>query len=174
MSVRTVVLTMATAVLAGAFGSSAAAQPLPPPEYGVRFDRPPLGSSIRRFAVKSEGFPVNRRYHELTEAERAMVHAPYERIEPGDEPPFPAEGLKPILEAIRKGQDRLLVTGLLTIVATVDQNGDVKSAKVLTSPNDEMAKFVGKLLFVTKFKPAVCAGQPCGMDYLLDLRFNVE
>ena len=154
--------------------AQAHSQSLPPAEYGIKQDQPTIGSNIRRYAVKPGRIPINRRYAELTAEERAIVHAPYENIAPGDEPPFPVDGLRPLFDAIRKGQRYLLVKGSLRLVATVDSNGDVQSVDVLASPDAEMTTFVGKMLMVTKFKPALCHRQPCRMEYPLDLQFNVE
>jgi hypothetical protein len=154
--------------------AQAHSQSLPPAEYGIKQDQPAIGSNILRYAVKPGNIPINRRYAELTAEEKAIVHAPYEAIAPGDEPPFPADGLKPLFNAIRNGQRYLLVKGSLRLIATVDATGDVQSVEVLASPDAEVTTFVAKLLMATKFKPALCHGLPCRMEYPLNLQFNVE
>jgi hypothetical protein len=144
------------------------------PEYGIKFEDPPAGSGIRREAVRGSRVPINRTYRELTPEQRAIVHGWYESIAPGDEPPFPAEGMKPILDAVRKAQAKLLVTGELFLIATVEKTGEVSSVKAVGSPSPEMTQFAAAVVALTKFKPAVCAGQPCKMEFPLCYVFRVE
>jgi len=144
------------------------------PEYSIKFENPPIGSHIRRDAVRGSPIPINRSYHELTPEQRASVHRWYESIAPGDEPPFPLDGLKPVHDAVRKGQAKLLVTGELFLIATVEANGVVAQVKAIGSPSPEMTKFASTVLLLTKFKPAVCAGRPCKMDFPLWYSFRVE
>lgn len=82
--------------------------------------------------------------------------------------------MKSILDVVRKGQEKLLVTGKLYLVATVEPNGKVSTVKAYGSPNPEMAKFASEVLLLTKFKPAVCGGRPCRMDFPLWYNFKVE
>jgi len=151
-----------------------AAQQAPPPQYGIKFDDPPIGSNIRRYAVGPQSIPINRSYAELSSAERAKLHTWWEQIPDGDEPPFPTEGLKPIHDAVRQAQRRFLVTGELFLIATVEADGKVAGVKAIGSPSPEMTKFAATVLAVTKFKPAVCSGRPCRMDFPLRYLFRVE
>jgi hypothetical protein len=144
------------------------------PQYSIKFDHPPAGSLIKRAAVRGHALPFNRTYEQLTPEQRALLHGLYESIPPGDEPPFPAEGTKPIHDAMRKAQAKLLVRGELTLIATVEANGEVSSVKAIGSPSPEMTKFAGTILLLTKFKPAVCSGQPCKMDFPLWYEFRVQ
>jgi hypothetical protein len=160
--------TLALALSAASFG-----QQLPPGEYGIKAD-PQTGSNIRRYAVKATGIPINRRYDELTQEQKAIINAWYERIDPGDEPPFPARGLKPILDAVRQAQQKLLVSGELLLYASIDPAGDVDSLQVFASPDPQMTKFVSQVLVLTKFKPALCAGSPCRMEYPFTFSFTLE
>jgi hypothetical protein len=148
-------------------------QPLAPPEYGIKEDEPRVGTRIKRQVVSAGRIPINRRWHELTPEEQAIVRSAYETMAAGDEPPFPADGLKPLLDAIRQAERHLLVAGKLLLVATVDSKGEAQTVKVLASPDNAMTQFVAKVLIATKFKPAVCGGQPCCMDYLVELQFRL-
>jgi len=144
------------------------------PEYAVKADQPRTGSHIRRDAVKGGALPINRTYEQLTPEERAIVRGWYESMPAADEPPFPAEGMKPIHEAIGKAQAKLRARGELSLIATVGPNGEVSSVNAVGSPNPEMARFAGQVLLLTKFKPAVCGGQPCRMDFPLRYTFHVD
>ena len=142
------------------------------PSYGIRDLDPPTGSVIRREVVKGSVLPINKRYEELTAEEKATLNQYYERVDPGDEPPFPVEGLRPIYDAMRKAQNKLGVAGELILLATVGANGEVTEVKALGSPSEEMTKFAASVLFFTKFKPAICGGKPCQMQFPFAFNFR--
>jgi hypothetical protein len=144
------------------------------PEYSVQEDAPRTGSIIRHDQVSSTILPLNRTYQQLTPEQRGYVNSWYEYVAPGDEPPFPLDGLRPIFDAVRKGQEKLGVRGRLLFVATVEPDGKVSTVKAYGSPSPEMANFVGTVLLITKFKPAVCSGRPCRMDFPLSYQFKVR
>ena len=143
-------------------------------EYAIKQDLPPTGSMIRRYEIQGSSLPINKRYHDLSAEDRDQLNRLYERIEPGDEPPFPAEGLKPIYEAVGKAQARLLVTGKLILVVTVDSTGEASAVRAIGSPSEEMTKFAASVLMLTKYKPALCGGTSCRMDYPFSFSFNVR
>jgi hypothetical protein len=147
---------------------------LPEPEFTIRERNAHTGSNIRKDLLWGSSIPINRTYGQLTPEQKAVVHALYERIEPGDEPPFPVDGLKPILEAIRKGQSKLLVTGTLTLAADVDSSGDVTKVEVYDNPDPILTKFAASVLMITKFKPAICKGVPCRMQYPFSFVMRVQ
>jgi hypothetical protein len=157
----------------GLFAPSSQAQDSNP-QYGIKFDNPPTGSNIRREAVSGSKVPINRTYAQLSQTERELVRNWYEAMPATDEPPFPAEGLKPLLDAIRKVQARLLVSGELFLIASVDSTGTVTEVKAIGSPSPEMVKFAASLLLLTKFKPGYCGGQPCRMEFPMRQVFRVE
>ena len=133
-----------------------------------------LDGGLSRYAVRARSIPINRRYHELTAEQKEIINSWYEHIAPGDEPPFPAEGLQPIHEAIGRGQGKALVSGEMLLLATVNAAGDVEAVKVYRSPTKQMTQFVSGVLVLTKFKPAVCGGLPCRMEYPFTFTFKVE
>ena len=144
------------------------------PEYSIKYDDPPIGSRIRRDQAFTMHLPLNRTYQQLTPEQRAFVNSWYESFAPGDEPPYPLEGLKGMVDAVRKGQNMLLTTGRLFLVATVEPSGVVSTVKAYSSPSPEMTKFASEVMLLTKFKPAVCAGRRCRMDFPLVYNFEVR
>jgi hypothetical protein len=142
--------------------------------YGIREVDPRLGSLIRRYAVSGSSLPIDKRYSELTAEEKAIVIGWYEKVEAGDEPPFPVDGLRPIYDALRKAQANLLVGGELILVADVGADGKPTRVTALGSPSSEMTKFASSVLLLTKFKPAVCGGKPCKMQFPFRFKFHVE
>ena len=125
-TLRAIFATIAT-IQISTFGQSSR------PEYGIKFDAPEPGSFIRREAVRGSKIPINRNYSELTDAERNIVNSWYEHVGASDEPPFPIAGLKPILDALRRAQEKLLVTGELFLIAKVNSNGEDRKSTRLNS-----------------------------------------
>jgi hypothetical protein len=103
-----------------------------------------------------------------------LLPARWKSTAQGDEPPFPLEGLKTILDPIRKGQQRLQETGALQLVATVSPQGDVASVAVLATPNKRLSDFAAQVLLLTRFKPAKCGGVACRMDFPVLLQMGVR
>lgn len=146
----------------------------PDPQFGIKSDEPRTGSMIRRYVVSFSQIPINRRYEELAPDEKSTLHSWWEQIADGDEPPFPADGLRPLHDAIRQAQQKLLVRGELFLIATVGPDGVVTEVKAIGSPSPEMTRAAATILALTKFKPAVCSNSPCQMDFPVKYRFRVE
>jgi hypothetical protein len=146
----------------------------PDPRYGIKEDQPRIGSHLRSYAVKPFTIPINLTYEQLSPSDRIKVHNNYEAIAPGDEPPFPAGGLVAILDPLRKAQQKLLVTEELSLVAVIDSTGKAIEVSAYGSQDSAMAKTAAHLLLLTPFKPAVCSGQPCQMQFPLRMNFRVE
>ena len=146
----------------------------PSPGYSIDEDEPRLGSHVRKQAVGPTKIAVNLPYHELPPEDRARLHDQYERMAEGDEPPFPLNGLRSILDPIRQGQVKLQVTGKLHLIATIGPDGKVREVKALSSPSPEMTRFAAQIMAVTRYKPALCGGQACTMDLPLRVNFQVE
>jgi hypothetical protein len=136
------------------------------------------GTIIKRDLQWSSKIPLNKTYAQFTDTEKAEFHALYEAMPPGDEPPFPAEGMRPLFNSIRKGQQIVRARGKLNMVVNVDASGkavDVLDLGGVGGANAlEMTRFAGSVLLMTRFKPAVCAGKPCKSQFpfILDLRMN--
>jgi len=133
-----------------------------------------LGSSILRDAVSGVSVPVDKTYAELTADEKWRVKSQYEPMAVGDEPPYPLHGLHTILETCAKLQQQLRVRGALTLAVTVNAAGDPIAVESLRSPDPEMAKKVAMVLMLVKYKPAVCKGSPCQMQYPFRMNFTVN
>ena len=150
------------------------AEDRPRPEYSIKEDLPRTGSMIRRPEVGLSNVPLNLSYGQLSPGDRAKFNQQYERIAPGDEPPFPLGGLREIYDPLRKAQAALLVPGNLFLIAKIDGHGATQEVQVIGSPDPKMTKFAARVLLLTKFKPAKCSGQPCTMEFPLCVDFQVE
>jgi hypothetical protein len=115
--------------------------------------------------------PHTLRYEQLPSAAREKVRAYYEQLGAYDEPPYPAAGLLPIIDAAREAQASIKAKGSITLVANVDSRGDVTEVRVIDGADPDMATFMGRLITITKFKPARCAGAPCAMPFPFKFEF---
>ena len=142
--------------------------------YALKEKDSRTGTNIRRELVKNSTIPLDKPYQEFSPADKAALHSRYENIAPGDEPPFPAKGMKSIFELIEKAQAKRRDRGLLSLVADVDSSGRVIAVKEFASPSPEMTRFVSAVLIETPFKPAMCNGQACKMEFPFRLHFGNE
>jgi hypothetical protein len=144
-----------------------------PPEYTIRGEpHTPIGSALRPTLASGGNLPFNKTYDELTVEEKETLNKCYESMGPGDEPPFPARGLKPFYTAVIKVQQKLGVWGMLTLVATVNPEGNVTQVTAIGDFDPEATKVIATILTLTKFKPALCKGVPCQMDYPFRIHFK--
>jgi hypothetical protein len=160
--------------LAAGFATYAISQTQAEPQFGIKEAQPRVGSNIKRYSVPPINIPINRSFAELSPEERKRWQAAYEEIKDGDEPPFPVDGLKAILEPLTKAQQKLLVQGNLFLIATIGPNGEAEQVKAIGSPSPSMPQVAAQILLLTKYKPAVCSGQPCKMYFPLRLSFVVR
>jgi hypothetical protein len=121
------------------------------------------GSTGLRWTSK---IPLNKTYGQLSAGQKAELHKMYESLAPGDEPPFPEEGIKPIFTAIKDAQSRLQARGVLNMAVTVGPDGRaIKVENFGDVENAEMTEVTQKALLRTKYKPAMCSGSPCTMQF---------
>ena len=131
------------------------------------------GTLLRKQLRWNSSIPLDKTYEQMSAEQKAAFHALYEAMPAGDEPPFPAEGMKPVFSAIKKAQNVLHARGELNMTVTVGPDG--KAIKVDDFGNvnkSEMTQFAGSVLLMTKFKPAVCGGRPCTMQFPFNLRLT--
>lgn len=129
-------------------------------------DAPRTGSHVARNVAFSP-VPFDKRYADLSAAQRDVVRGAYERMGENDEPPYPAYGLNPIFRLLARLDKSVLRAGPLRATVMVGVDGKPVSVRVLDAPNEFLTGFVGNALMLQEYKPAVCAGQPCGQEFLL-------
>jgi len=134
------------------------------------------GSIIKKDLRWRSKVPLNKTYDQLTPEQKTAFHALYESLPEGDEPPFPDKGIKPIFTKLQQGQRVLQARGELNLAVTVGPDG--KPIKVedfggVTGPNAyEMTNYAQSLLMLATYKPALCKGQPCVMQFPFKLPLN--
>jgi hypothetical protein len=136
-------------------------------QYTVKQTAPSLGSNVRRDVIKAGAVPLDKRYDELTAEQKDILKSSYEKMKAEDEPPFPAKGLMPIVNAIRDAHEQtaLQYKGPLTLYVDVDSSGNAKSVSVVQSPDKMITQVAAMALVKQTYKPAVCDGKPCAMQY---------
>ena len=115
--------------------------------------------------------PFDGRYADLTPQQRAVLANDYESLPAGDEPPYPLYGLRHMIKPVVRYADTAAPVGSLVASVVVDSHGKPGAVTVYKSPDPEVARLVAAALSFETFKPAVCQGQPCRMEYVLRLDF---
>lgn len=131
-----------------------------------------LGSHILRDRVAGVDVPIEKSYPELTAQEKLRVKELYEPMGENDEPPYPLHGPRTILDASATIGRSLRVRGWLTLAVTVSATGDAISVDELRSPDPALTKNMAAVLMLEKYKPAVCKGSPCQMQYPFRMEFR--
>jgi outer membrane biosynthesis protein TonB len=144
------------------------------PRYSLKQDQPDTGTNIRKDVANGSVIPLDKRYAELSPEEQSYVKSQYENLSPSDEPPFPVDGLRPIYKAIATAQQKLLVTGEMTLAVEVSAQGQATSVSVLRSADPEMTKLAATVLMLQKYKPALCNGNPCIMQFPFRIAFTTR
>jgi hypothetical protein len=124
------------------------------------------GTILKKDIRWDSKIPLNKTYGELTEEQRAELHKMYQALPAGDEPPFPEAGIKPIFNAIRKAQRILQSRGTLDLTVTVGPDGKaIKVENFSSVRTGQMTDHAQEILLLTKYKPAMCHGEPCTMQF---------
>jgi len=122
----------------------------------------------------SATLPFDKSYAELTPAQKAIVRRSYALLHPDDEPPYPEHGAKQISEVMHQWQALALVDGSLIFRVLVDSSGHAKSVTFLSSPYPKLNDLIVLLMGRITFKPALCGGVPCEMNYPFCFSFVTE
>lgn len=142
-------------------------------DHVLRKDDAFTGSNIKK-NVPWNGPALNKRYHELSAEDKTNIKLSYKGMSAEDEPPYPLEGMRSIVAAADKIQQKLLVDGDLQLEIEIDEMGDGDSVRILKTPNKKLAELMAAVLLLSKFKPAICSGQPCKMNYYFSLTFKTS
>jgi len=129
-----------------------------------------LGSMLPQDIIRS-ALPFDARYGDLTPAQKAVVASNYESLGAGDEPPYPQYGLHHLVSPLEHYARAHAPVGAVIASVMVDSQGNAGEVSVYKSPDPAMAKLVSAALALEHYKPALCAGQPCKMAYVLRLEF---
>ena len=153
-------------------GLAAAQDATPNSGFKMKEDAPETGSNIKRDSVWGGALPYDKAYGELTPEQQRMFKSRFVAMGEDDEPPFPVDGLGPLLAAISKISRVVEVgVGRLEMDVFVDETGTATKVEVIRAPDKTLAKHAATLAMLTKFKPALCKGKPCAMGFPLNMNF---
>ena len=134
---------------------------------------PKTGTRIPTKLVTSPT-PLDATYAELDDASKANIKANYENMPVSDEPPFPTEGLEPLWKEITKVSYGRNQIGGIVAIASVSPEGKVEKVAMYDTTSSYMTRVVSAALFATPFKPGVCDGKACAMDFILEGEINID
>jgi hypothetical protein len=116
--------------------------------------------------------PFDKPYEALTVEQQTWFRQHYQQLGPGDEPPYPATGLRALFDPILRATSRARVSGVFEAHVEVDADGRPLSVAVLRTPGAAVTDVIARIAMNTPFKPARCDGQPCRMGFPLSMEFR--
>lgn len=153
--------TVIFALLLGALAFPAAAQSW----YTLNETEPETGSHIRKPIAKTTLYPLDRSWSKLTPQERVSLRRFYENMPENDEPPFPQDGLEAVVRDLMSRAGSVEYKGPFRIHVTVDSKGLVTGVDLVEYVDLKRARYLAQAFLDVKFKPAVCGGKPCTMQF---------
>ena len=142
------------------------------PESLLRRDRSPYITGY---------LPLDLSWEELSEPQKNVVRNMYRALRPGDEPPYPAGGMRDLFEAVSKANGSVGATGNLLIDVVVGADGKGKKIRIYEKPQaddkqhaDWLMQQVADAMLLKTYKPAICDGQPCEMRYVFFFSFDTR
>ncbi len=139
--------------------------------YALREEVPETGSNIARPTVYWR-VPIGKTYAELNSDEKRLVRDEYVSLAARDEPPYPRDGMTPILSEVARIQLRNFDSSMLHLAVRIDARGEPQGVAVLKSANRAIDQSVAYALMHTHYKPALCDGTPCAADYSFRYKFE--
>jgi hypothetical protein len=145
---------------------------------GSSMEEPQIGSNLKR-TVFEGSLPLYKTYAELGQEEKDMLKSAYEKMPGKDEPPYPEYGMQEIWTPLSKlhrlmVRDGILMRGNFYALVRVDGNGKGRSISILETPDTDFNKPAAiVLLKKVKYKPALCSGTPCVMDFPVRIEFEI-
>lgn len=103
---------------------------------------------------------------DMSESERQAYRQQYDALEAGDEPPYPAKGMRPVIIMVKKVHDAFpTYKGPVRAHVLVGPDGQAESVKTFGAVPTDIIQYVSGALLQTTYKPAVCQGTPCRMPF---------
>jgi len=130
-----------------------------------------LTGSVVPQAIITGPLPFDSTYAALTAEQKAVLSDEYESLPRGDEPPFPAYGIRHMVRPLISFVETYNPVGPLIAAAEIDSRGNAVAVTVYQSPDPQLSRLVTGAMTFEKFKPASCKGKPCAMQYVLRVNF---
>lgn len=140
-------------------------------EKSIKEETPALGTILKK-KIATSSMSMDRSYHQLSDDEKAYLRSFYEDMPEEDEPPYPLNGTRAIHQKMSKAQQIVVAKGMLTIAVDVSSAGEPESVSIFETPDSDIARVAALALLEEKYKPAMCAGKPCRMQFLFKAEFK--
>lgn len=141
------------------------------PRHHIYDDTPRNGVKAPR--VMEIAVPFNLPYEKLNAEQRQYIKRDYPILQEQDEPPYPLAGRQAIFKRLIEMQDILCIAGgKVRLDALISETGQPQKVTFWKAPDAETARITGSILMLIKYKPALCAGQPCAMSYPLNIQLE--
>ncbi len=141
---------------------------LPAAEVAAPTPPPVVIPTYTNVAVEGD-LPEDKTFDDLTEGQKSALRSEYENLPETDEPPYPFGGIRSITDPIRQTALLSGVDGHFSAITYVDAKGDVQKLDVLKTPSADATRSIGSIIFKTRFKPAICGGEACAMEFQIRL-----
>jgi len=143
-----------------------------PPGMAAAQDTPPKAPAVQLEAAWGLPLPGDKAYAQLTPEQQRTLKSRYVEMGEGDEPPFPADGLGPLVAAISKAAEVAGgAPGKLEMEVFVNDAGTATKVEVIRTPDPRLVKPAATVAMLTRFKPALCKGRPCAMGFPVSIDF---
>ena len=140
-------------------------------EKSIREETPSLGSTLRK-KLATSSISMDKKYNELSEEEKESIKSVYEDMPDEDEPPYPINGMRDIYGKMSQAQQWVGAKGKLTMTVDVNSAGEPETVSIYESPDPDLARVAALVLMETKYKPAVCNGVKCKMQFFFQVTFG--
>jgi hypothetical protein len=137
--------------------------------YDIKEATAATGTLLKRSVIQGD-VPFDKRYDQMTPEQRQRIKDRYEAMAPDDEPPFPADGLAPMMKSLLQAAGAFHVDGRLEIESTIGPDGSARDVTFIRAPQNAQFKgYMTTLLMSTRYKAAVCGGKACAMGFPLQV-----
>lgn len=134
--------------------------------------RAETGSRIRR-PLAAITIAAGEPYDKLTAEQRAAFRALFKDLPADHDPPYPVDGLLPIVQSLAFVlADGKVGTGDLFLTVKVDEKGEPQSTTVYATPSERVSKEAAAALMKAKYRPGSCAGKPCTSEFPFTAKFE--
>lgn len=141
--------------------------------YGKKYylyGKPQNGTKFKQAIYESE-LPLRKSYLKLSDEQKLLVRNNYEELAKDSIPPFPRKGIGKLLAPYVKkfrwagGQTE---SGYIKIL--IDQDGNASSYRSVGDLSANAARFLARRAKQIKFTPGLCEGEPCEMEFVLEIK----
>lgn len=142
--------------------------------YTIKEDSPHTGTLLLENIARNIPVPPALDFKELSPQQQAAVASWYPALAPGDEPPYPVNGPAEFYKTMSHIAGRTRQQGDIRLYVLVGADGKARSVTARGLDDTDTRKLIATAAGLVRYKPAVCAGQPCEMIYPYRLKLELN